>query len=340
MKGNLMRNYLLKRWISTSTKKSSPKFMAQYKELFDRSHAIEMVLPRNISSLKELADWGFNNTKTNDFLNLSDQGLASVDLQFFKRCISDPTFDLIERGGKGWRPVLGLLLANDFGMNISKIDDNKLLYYLLGAWEVIHNSTLIMDDMEDGSLKRRGEDCTYIKYGLGVAINTGSLLNFLCLYKLKHYVNQSDEKYSQIVRHFTDELINLHLGQSWDIDWHNWSFIPSEENYFQMTSCKTGGIFRLVTKLVWAINNIDNSRMSKLWEMTSKTSIAFQLTDDIISLENNEYAVQRGIFGEDIHEGKRSLIVIHSYNNLDEKNKKRLVDILNMKTDDSKLINE
>jgi geranylgeranyl pyrophosphate synthase len=74
--------------------------------------------------------------------------------------------------------------------------------------------------------------------------------------------------------------------------------------------------------------------------MIDKASIAFQIKDDVISLESSEYADARGIFGEDIHEGKRSLVVIHSYNNLTGKSKDRLLEILSMKTKDSKIIKE
>ena len=55
-------------------------------------------------------------------------------------------------------------------------------------------------------------------------------------------------------------------------------------------------------------------------------------------MESDEYSKEGGIIGEDIHEGKRTLMVIHSYHK--GKNKERLVEILNMKTKDEKLIKE
>ena len=116
--------------------------------------------------------------------------------------------------------------------------------------------------------------------------------------------------------------------------------MPTEQNYYQMTSSKTGVNPRLITKLVCCLNNINSEVTTGLSEMINKASIAFQIKDDVISLESSEYAIARGIFGEDIHEGKRSLIVIHAYRNLNDKHKARLLEILNMKTNDKKIIDE
>jgi geranylgeranyl pyrophosphate synthase len=127
------------------------------------------------------------------------------------------------------------MLANDFGMDIRDFEANKLLYYTLGACEVIHNSSLIMDDMEDGSLKRRGDDCIHIKYGQDIAVNTGSLLNFICLARLRQFVDMKSPLYSQLLDDIIVEISNMHFGQAWDIDWHRGNHMPTEQNYYQVS---------------------------------------------------------------------------------------------------------
>ncbi len=68
---------------------------------------------------------------------------------------------------------------------------------------------------------------------------------------------------------------------------------------------------------------------------------AFQIQDDIIALISKDYIKERGIAGEDIHEGKRTLIVIDSMaKNQSNTKSKRLESILNMKTTDPQLLNE
>ena len=74
--------------------------------------------------------------------------------------------------------------------------------------------------------------------------------------------------------------------------------------------------------------------------MTNDLGIAFQIHDDVIALESDLYAETRGIVGEDIHEGKRTLMVIHACNNLPKEKAQRLIDILNMQTEDKEIIKE
>ena len=233
-----------------------------------------------------------------------------------------------------------MIFANDFGANLYNFEENKLLYYLIACTKIFLQSIWITDDIEDQSLKRWGDDCTYIKYGTNVAINASSFLNFICFSRLKLFMSPTDRKYSQFIDHFTEACIKFRLGQSWDMDWLRWSFIPKETNYYQMSSWKVGGIFMLTQKLMWTLYNTDPLHEAKLANMMHKFSIAFQINNDLVSLVSSEYAVARGILSDDIREGKRSLIVIHSYNNLNEINKKRLVDILSMKTENIELIEE
>ena len=246
----------------------------------------------------------------------------------------------LNKGNSRIVPIFGLLLANDFGGNIFNYEESRLLYYLLGSWEIFYQAQCIQDDIEDWSLKRWGEDWTHIKYGVGIAINTSSLLIYLCFYRLKSFIDQNDMMYQKIMNYFTEGWVNFYFGQSLDIDWLDGSFIPNEENYYQMSSLKTGGLCKLITKLMWTLYNEDNQRMTKLVEMMDKFSIAFQINNDLVSLESSEYAVERGTLSDDIREGKRSLIVIHSYKNLNEISKKRLLDILSMKTENIELIVE
>lgn len=56
----------------------------------------------------------------------------------------DPIHDILNRGGKRWRPVLGMIITEAIGSQV----DNQMLF-LLGACELIHNGTLIQDDIED-----------------------------------------------------------------------------------------------------------------------------------------------------------------------------------------------
>lgn len=83
--------------------------------------------------------------------------------------------------------------AECYGREISKsiIEKDGLnddIIFACGLTEIVHNGSLIHDDVEDASLKRRGEPCTYLKYGSDYAINTGCLMYYLPIMKLGHYI--------------------------------------------------------------------------------------------------------------------------------------------------------
>lgn len=209
-----------------------------------------------------------------------------------------------------------MIIAESFGMDLKKQD--PLLYFCLAAAELIQNASLIVDDIEDKSLKRRGADCAYIKYGIDVAINAGNWLYFLPPSRLHEYVPKSSPLYATLLSTMCEELANLHYGQNWDISWHNTNNVPTKQQYFQMTVHKTGIIPRMVSKLVCQLNNCEEEKQNTICSFTDKVGIAFQIKDDIISVESEEYAEARGILCEDIHEGKKSLMVIHACQTLEK----------------------
>jgi geranylgeranyl diphosphate synthase type I len=72
------------------------------------------------------------------------------------------------QGGKRWRPVLLLLVAEALGAKLEEVKD------LVAMCEVVHNGTLVVDDIEDDSKVRRGKPCVHLTYGVDVAINAGN----------------------------------------------------------------------------------------------------------------------------------------------------------------------
>lgn len=66
----------------------------------------------------------------------------------------------------------------------------------------------------------------------------------------------------------------------------------------------------------------------------------FQVIDDVLNLEDNEVSENKGFVGEDIHEGKITWMIIDAVKKLAEGDKARLLEILKMKTDNKKLIQE
>lgn len=107
---------------------------------------------------------------------------------------------------------------------------------------------------------------------------------------------------------------------------------------------KTSVLPRLCARLVAVVLDLTEEQTKAIVKYTVSLGAAFQIQDDLIALTSEEYAKERGSLGEDIHEGKRTLMVLHSHDPKNEAisqvEKDRLVEILDMQTNDDVLIQE
>ncbi|RLI42627.1 hypothetical protein DRO59_03500 [Candidatus Bathyarchaeota archaeon] len=262
----------------------------------------------------------------------------AYSLEPVNKAVAEPIWEFLDRGGKRWRPALFLLICEALGKKPEDFLDFAIIP------EVIHNGTLLIDDIEDSSEFRRGKPCTYKIYGLDIAINAGNAMYYLPLIPLMEHKDKiSTEKLCKIYEIYVKEMINLSLGQAMDIAWHrglaNADEI-TEKNYMQMCAYKTGTLARLSAKIAAVLADANDKLVEKLGRFAESVGVAFQMQDDVLDLTSMEFAEKKGGRGQDITEGKRTLIVIHTLENANEKDKKRLVEILRMHTSDQRLRDE
>ena len=254
------------------------------------------------------------------------------------KAVTEPIWDMLDRGGKRWRPTLFLLICEALGKNADWCLDFAIIP------EVIHNGTLVIDDLEDSSEVRRGKPCTYKIFGVDIAVNAGNAMYYLPLVPLmEHKNNLSPEKLRDIYEIYVQEMINLSIGQAMDIAWHKGLANASdivEEDYLQMCAYKTGTLARMAAKMAAVLSDADTELVKKLGTYAEKIGVAFQMQDDILDLTGTEFAQKKGGLGQDITEGKRTLIVIHSLKRATPKDKKRLIEVLNMHSSDQRLRDE
>jgi geranylgeranyl pyrophosphate synthase len=249
-----------------------------------------------------------------------------------------PIWDFLSRGGKRWRPSLFLLVVEALGKNPDELLDFAIIP------EVVHNGTIMIDDVEDDSPFRRGKPSTHKLFGLDVAVNAGNTMYYLPLLPLiKHRDILSAEKLSKVYEIYVQEMINLSFGQAMDIAWHKGlanADKVSESQYMQMCAYKTGTLARMAAKLAGVLCDASEDTVNRLGRFAEDVGVAFQIQDDILDLKSSKFAEKKGGRGQDITEGKRSLVVIHTLEKAAQKDKKRLIEILNMHTTSQKLRNE
>ena len=262
----------------------------------------------------------------------------AYNLEALNKAVSEPIWEFLDRGGKRWRPALFLLVCEAVGGDPEDFLDFAVIP------EVIHNGTLMVDDIEDSSECRRGKPCTYRIFGLDVAINAGNAMYYLPLTPvIENRKKLPPSKLCRIYEVYAQEMINLSLGQAMDIAWHlgiaNADSI-SEEDYMQMCAYKTGTLARMAAKLAAVLADGSEKVIMKLGEFAESLGIAFQMQDDVLDLTSTGFMEKKGGRGSDITEGKRSLPVIHTLEVANIKDRKRLITILEMHTSKQKFRDE
>ena len=111
---------------------------------------------------------------------------------------------------------------------------------------MLHTASLLVDDVEDSSILRRGIPVAHGIFGTAQTINSANYVYFAALQELLKLGNP------EAIKIYTDELCNLHRGQGMDLFWRDTLTCPSEDDYLEMVGNKTGGLFRLAVKLMQA----------------------------------------------------------------------------------------
>jgi geranylgeranyl diphosphate synthase type I len=257
----------------------------------------------------------------------------AYEVESLNKGVFEPFWDLADRGGKRWRPALMLMIYEALG------GDPREIAPLAVIPEAIHNGTLAVDDVEDGSEFRRGRPCIHRIYGEDIAINMGNTMYYLPLLVLSE-VAIPDEKKLKILEEYVRMMIRLSLGQAMDIAWHRGIVKEvNESQYLQMTLFKTGALAGFAANMAAIMADAPEERARMIQRFAELIAVAFQIQDDILNLVGDEAKYGKEI-GGDITEGKRTLMVIHALRNLPADEAERLRRILDMRTGDKRLIME
>lgn len=188
--------------------------------------------------------------------------------------------------------------------------------------QMLHNASLIIDDIEDSSTLRRGIPASYKVFGQASTINAANFVMFIAL------KNILDLGHPDGARIYSEQLLELHRGQGMDIHWRDNYICPTEEEYRQMSVRKTGGLFNLAVRLMQLFSSEHDVSYIKL---TNLFGLYFQIRDDFANLCLKEYSETKS-FAEDLTEGKFSFPIVHAIRTHPESNV--IINILRQRTTD------
>ncbi|XP_077350519.1 geranylgeranyl pyrophosphate synthase [Festucalex cinctus] len=212
-----------------------------------------------------------------------------------ERILLEPYKYLLQLPGKQVRTKL----AQAFNHWLNVPEDK--LQVIIEVTEMLHNASLLIDDIEDSSNLRRGFPVAHSIYGVPSVINSANYVYFLGLEKV---LTLNDP---EAVRVFTRQLLELHRGQGLDIHWRDTYTCPTEKEYRNMVLQKTGGLFGLAVGLMQLFSDWKQD----LKPLLDTLGLFFQIRDDYANLSSREYSENKS-FCEDLTEGKFSFPTIHA----------------------------
>lgn len=215
----------------------------------------------------------------------------------------EPGHELLRRGGKRWRPLITILVCE-------ALNGGRKADILTALTEIPHNGSLIIDDIEDESLVRRGGPALHLQFGTDLAVNAGNFMYFLPTIVFEHADFDTPVLLAMMKDWFTI-MRRLHLGQGYDILWHkDHQLLPDRDSYLRMCRFKTGSLAALAARLgarAALSDRCDENLVEAMGEIWERIGVGFQILDDVKNL-NSE--IQGKHMGDDIVEGKKSLPVI------------------------------
>ena len=304
------------------SKEEIAAFLESKKGIVDA--VIEKYIPRKFT--KKYLSWAFGDPS------------YEYDIKTLENALSKPVWDFLDRGGKRWRPALFLLMAEALGADPKKMEDFTALL------ELSHNGSIMVDDVEDDGDIRRGKECTHKIFGIDVAINAGNFMYFLPYIVFSKNIDKFDkDTMLKAYNVFSTELLNVHLGQGMDIWWHKGKADNiGEKEYLQMCAYKTGTLARMAARLAVVLSGGTEKQEKKLGKVAESIGIGFQIRDDILDIVSSGSDRKKfgKAYGNDIKEGKRTLMVIYTLQKANKTDRERLLEILNLHTKDPLQVDE
>lgn len=220
-------------------------------------------------------------------------------------------------GGKRLRTALPLWIAEALGADPSRFVP------FAAACEMLHNATLVHDDLQDGDTVRRGQPTIWTTYGAPQAINAGDAMFHLAL-RLVLALDAPAEIKERLTARFVDGALAVIGGQVGEfalLDVEE----PSEDDYLRVVGGKTSGLFQLPIVGAAMLAGAPDDVVAALERAAVDLGILFQVQDDLLDLYGDK---GRGTVADDLREGKRSLLVVHALTVASDADRTRLRAIL------------
>lgn len=255
--------------------------------------------------------------------SLIEKGLSELSIPSTPRSLYDPYTYSMDMGGKRIRPFLTLLGCGICGGKIQDALSSAL------AVEILHNFTLIHDDIMDSADTRRGHPSVFKKWDQNIAILSGDVMFADAYRQLDYYASNDDfskQEYASIHQAFTEGTITVCEGQTLDMEFVDRNNVDHDE-YLEMIKGKTSALLACSLKMGAISAHASEDQVNALFELGMELGIAFQIQDDLLDATADPNKFGKRVCG-DIYEGKKTYLTILALERADVKQKKVIEEVL------------
>lgn len=261
-----------------------------------------------------------------------EEKLRELDLPEQPSFLYDPVRYTLSLGGKRIRPYFTLA-----GCGLCGGEPQQAIPAAL-AIELLHNFTLLHDDIMDQADTRRGHPSVHVKWSRSTAILSGDAMYAWAFKQLQQYGHRAEisrRQYTRIMDTFMDSVVQVCEGQAVDLEFEERSSVSVDE-YLEMIRGKTAALISAAFRMGGLAAGADDRQTDLLGELGEEIGIAFQIQDDLLDsvADPEKFGKRRG---GDIAESKKTYLSILSLERSEGDRREQLRDLLqgDRKTDET-----
>ena len=277
-----------------------PSFFSRYNE------DLEIAIRRSIAPVNDSGD-GISDLYT---MMLYHLGWANEGGELLEERVS---------AGKALRPTLCLFSCEAYS----------------GAWEqampaavaleLVHNFSLIHDDIQDGDTERRHRSTLWVLWGQPQAITAGNAMRSLADMSTLRGAGLPEQKVLRASSLLTQAYLDMIRGQCMDLSFEGRLDIRLED-YLVMIACKTGALIRCGMEMGALIGTDDEDSVHHFAQMGAYLGRAFQIRDDHLGIWGDEVNTGKSV-GNDIRRKKKSFPIVFALEAAEGPALKRLMEV-------------
>lgn len=247
-------------------------------------------------------------------ISLIEGGIRDLKFPAAPQTLYEPQHYILNNSGKRVRPLLTMLGCGLCGEKIEKSLPAAL------AVELLHNFTLIHDDIMDQAVSRRGEPTVHIKWDLSTAILSGDGMFVRAFQELQNLPDDTDFRW--IHRIFVEGINKVCEGQALDMEFEERSEVSAEE-YMEMILGKTAALTAVSLQMGGIVAKAGHAEVEKLGLIGNSLGVAFQIQDDYLDVFGDQEKFGKKS-GGDIYEGKKTFLMVTTLDRCDPEEKEWL----------------